>query len=176
MKHRLLLVVTLSFGCTASTAPAPTAIEPGAPRPKIGADWFKLRADQLGISMAEAKARDSKFDPATPPDAFWNDATAVNTGAVWSALCSECHGGATDPRDAAKIPAPAAGWGTGAAKIFATERPLAAAFATIHDGGEDPKEMPPWGEKLAGEQIWALVHYIQTLSNTASARVHLEKK
>ncbi len=165
----------LALGCATSTGPT-ESIEPDAPRPKVGAAWFKLRAEQLGVSMDAAKARDAAFDPSNAPDDFWNPETAINTGAVWNALCAECHGGQLDPRDAAKFPAPSPGWAKGTGQMFAEPRPLPAAYAKVFDGSDDPKKMPPWKDKLAREQIWALVHYVNQLSNTATARVYLEKK
>lgn len=172
--RRTSWLLCAALGCASSSTS--NTIEPDAPRPKVGAAWFTMRAQQLGVSMTDAKKRDATFDPGTVPTDFWNPATATNTGAVWNALCAECHGGQMDPGDAAKLPAPAVGWGTGTGRIFAEDRPLPAAYAKIFDGSDDPKKMPPWKDKLSREQIWALVHFVEQLSNTASARVYLEKK
>jgi mono/diheme cytochrome c family protein len=136
--------------------------------------WWPFRAEQLGISPAEARARDAAITPRRPPDGFWDRQTALETATIWSALCNECHGGRRTMQDALDMPPPPQGWGTGEGLFFGRSRPYLEIFATIHDGGPPrngiPSEMPKWRGKLSREQIWSLIYFVEYQSGGVEGR------
>ena len=53
MRPLLLLVVLLLSACS-----KPALVAPAATAPRLGADWFAWRAETLGVSADEARARE----------------------------------------------------------------------------------------------------------------------
>lgn len=163
---RLLLVLGL-LGCASQPTKAP---EPSArPRIHLGEDWFEHRAAYLGLTRDDAKRRDADIDGEHPPrDAFWDEQLAVESASLWRMLCNECHGGQRSIRRAKEMPGPPADWGAGEASFFGRRRPRQEIFRIIYHGvvpeEADQPEMPGWGERLAREQIWALVWFIEHAS------------
>lgn len=173
---RALFGLLVIVGCASTAAPKQAPVKR---RIYLGASWFNLRAGHLGMSMRDAKERDAELGPDAPPTPeFWDSSLAVETVAVWNALCQDCHGGKRAPETGADIPGPPPDWGSGKDMMFENERPLAEAYAVIRDGAkpkDGDEEMPAWGDKLANEQIWALLYYLGHLSHDRTSRVHLER-
>lgn len=140
---------------------------PGAPLPDIHVqeEWWPFRADFLRISERQARDRDAAVSDRQPPDRFWDEQTAGEALNVWSALCNECHGGRRRPEDVAAMPMPPPGWGRGEGVFFGNVRSYAQMFAMVWNGGPDKdgirSEMPPWKGKIAREQIWALLYFLE---------------
>ena len=84
---------------------------------------------------------------------------------IWSALCNECHGGRRKIKDALAMPPPRSGWGRNEGLFFGKRRPYREIFKIITNGGPlrdgKPSEMPAWKGKLAKEQIWSLIYFLE---------------
>jgi len=165
---RRVLIAMVLGGC--ATSPAPEAKEQtssGSAAVHVGDEWFEHRAPRLGMTAAEAKARDETINDDGPPvTLFWDQQLATEVAGLWDLLCNECHGGKRDVAAAATIPAPPHGWGRQAGVFFGRERTHREVFQSIYYGSESesddkPQEMPPWGEKVSKEQIWGLVYYLE---------------
>ena len=87
------------------------------------------------------------------------------TADLYAQRCAPCHGvgGAGDGYNAPYLPVrPTAH----ADKAYMSTRSDDALFDTIYGGGyimNRSNRMPPYGQTLARDQIWALVHYIRKL-------------
>jgi hypothetical protein len=142
--------------------------------PHIGDKWWKFRADFLGISESEARDRDAAISGDRAPSGFWDKQTATETVTIWGSLCNECHGGRRRLRDAMVMPAPAQGWGRGDGLFFGNRRDYAAVFATVNQGGVPRdgvrSQMPSWNGKLAREQMWALLYFLEFQSGGIEGR------
>ena len=142
--------------------------------PHIGDKWWKFRADFLGISEAEARDRDAAISGDRAPSGFWDKQTATETVTIWGSLCNECHGGRRRLRDAMVMPAPVQGWGRGEGLFFGNRRDYAAVFATVNQGGAPRdgvrSQMPSWNGKLAREQMWALLYFLEFQSGGIEGR------
>lgn len=171
MKRLFLLLA--ATGCAAQ----PTVDEKRSVRPQIhmGEEWYEHRGGYLGLTPSDAEARDADINEEHPPrDAFWDEQLAMESASLWRKLCNECHGGQRSIEGATKMPPPPPEWGPGEASFFGRPRPRQEIFRIIYHGvdAEEPGErqkMPGWGERLAREQIWALVWFIEQ----ASGDVHL---
>jgi mono/diheme cytochrome c family protein len=159
---RLLSLVPF-VACVSQSAGDPTVA-----KIHLGEAWFELRGRHLGISTAEAARRDGDIDHTGPPaDAFWDDQVATEAASVWRMLCNECHGGKRSIAKAKEIPPPPDGFGTREGPFFGKARPEAEIFQVIFHGIEKEdaeNKMPPWGDRLAREQIWALVWFLEHAS------------
>lgn len=142
--------------------------------PHIGDKWWKFRADFLGISEGEARDRDAAISGDRAPSGFWDKQTATETVAIWGSLCNECHGGRRRLRDAMVMPGPGPGWGRGDGLFFGNRRDYAAVFATVNQGGAPRdgvrSQMPPWVGKLAREEMWALLYFLEFQSGGIEGR------
>ena len=98
---------------------------------------------------------------AAPPGPIQTDVTAN----LYARSCAPCHGvrGAGDGYNAPFLPVrPTAH----ADKTYMSRRSDDALFDAIYAGGyimNRSNRMPPFGQTLAREQIWALVRYLRTL-------------
>jgi hypothetical protein len=188
------------FACATTAAPdeRPRTIEPGSaeggkddafvlsrevktenkamePAPlHIGDQWWRFRADFLKMSEAEAKERDAAISERHAPANFWDKQTALETVEIWGHLCNECHGGRRHMKDAMSMPQPPAGWGTGDGLFFGNRRDYSAVFAIINTGGPERNgkrsPMPPWTGKLAKEEMWALLYFLEYQSGGIEGR------
>jgi mono/diheme cytochrome c family protein len=140
----------------------------------VGEDWWRFRAEFLRTTVAQVKERDNAISDKQPPPVFWDQQTAMEGAAVWGTLCNECHGGRRALEDAMKMPPPPAGWGRGAGLFFGNRRPYEALFHVVYNGGPDRNgkrsEMPPWRGKLAREQIWAILYFLEYQSGGIEGR------
>jgi hypothetical protein len=131
----------------------------------IGDKWWRFRADYLQIAEADTHERDSNISSERAPEGFWDTQTATETVNIWGSLCNECHGGRRRLKDALSMPPPPPDWGTGEGLFFGNRRTYAAVFSTINLGGppRDGKrsKMPAWTGKLAREQMWALLYFLE---------------
>ena len=165
MKALLLLLLA---GCASQQT---ASDDLPAPEVHLGGRWFEHRAAFLGMAPHDAELRDQDIDEKSPPqDKFWDEQLAVEAASLWRLLCNECHGGRRSIQRAKQIPAPPEGWGSAEGQFFGQPRPHQEIFRKIFHGGEEPKgedqqKMPPWGDRLSREQIWALVWFIEHASN-----------
>jgi mono/diheme cytochrome c family protein len=175
---RALLLLALA-ACASQPG---TSDDPQAARMHLGDRWFEHRSAFLGISPDDAKLRDADLDESAPPqDQFWDEQLAVESASVWRMLCNECHGGRRSIQRAKEIPPPPEGWGSSEGQFFGRARPHREIFQKIFHGGEKPEDpeqqkMPPWGDRLSREQIWALVWFIEHASNDVVLSMPAEKK
>lgn len=147
----------------------PQAVVSDDARPKLGDDWFTYRAETLGITPAEARARDAALPGADgpPPEAALDDVTAREATVLWRAQCAACHGLDGEPPPAiteryeATEQNPPRTWGGMAAMGFLMggDSMRSKIYARIADGV--PPNMPAWGGTLSREQMWALVRHIE---------------
>jgi hypothetical protein len=142
--------------------------------PHIGEKWWKFRAEFLNISESEARDRDAAISGDRAPSGFWDKQTATETVAIWGSLCNECHGGRRRLRDAMVMPGPVAGWGRGEGLFFGNRRDYAAVFTTVNQGGAPRdgvrSQMPAWSGKLAREEMWALLYFLEFQSGGIEGR------
>jgi hypothetical protein len=140
----------------------------------VGEKWWPFRAEFLKLREAEASERDAAMSERQAPVSFWDKQTATETVAIWGHLCNECHGGRRHLKDALGMPPPPANWGKGDGLFFGNRRDYAAVFATVSLGGPEKNgkrsQMPPWIGKLAKEQIWALMYFLEFQSGGIEGR------
>jgi mono/diheme cytochrome c family protein len=140
----------------------------------IADDWWRYRSEFLRISPAQARERDAQFSERQPPPIFWDQQTAIEAAAVWGSLCNECHGGRRRVEDAAKMPPPPAGWGRGDGLFFGQRRAYDTLFNVVNGGGPErngkKSEMPAWRGRLAREQIWAILYFLEYQSGGIEGR------
>lgn len=166
-------------GPEAAAKDAGTAPAKNAPPPEtsvhFGESWYALRAEKLGVDAEEAKRRDvSSFSEDGPNAKFWDEQTAVEAASIWTAVCNECHEGTRRMEDAKAVTKPPKDWGHGTGYFFGRLKSHRGVYEIIRDGlpyieGRAPNEnMPAWGKKLAREQIWALVYWLESQSRAPS--------
>ncbi len=167
LRHTLnpLFGCLLALGCGGP----PQATAPPGAEPKLGDAWFDFRAETLGITPAEARARDAALPGADgpPPEDALDTHTAREAAVLWMTRCAACHGakGEPPPEIEAQYEAseqnPPRSWG-GAARMgfmMGGDKMRAGLFRKIEQGVAP--NMPPWGAVLAREQIWALVRHLE---------------
>ena len=139
----------------------------------INDSWWAFRAQQLGISEAQARARDASMDE-SPPEDFWDPQTAVETISVWTVLCNECHGGRRSVRETLDMPAPAATWGQGSGLFFGKRRDYDQMFEVVQNGVPMKESgrvgMPAWRHILSNEMRWALLYFLEFQSGGIESR------
>jgi hypothetical protein len=137
----------------------------------IGESWWPFRARFLKLTERQAQERDAAISDKLPPDRFWDEQTALESLNLWTAVCTECHGGRRRPEDVDFGAPPPAGWGKGEAVFFGSSRPYARIFGVVHGGGPEREgkasTMPAWKGTIAREQIWALVYFLEQQSSEA---------
>lgn len=160
--------LALALSTLAACGGPPQATAPPGAQPRVGDAWFAWRAETLGITPAEARARDAALpgEEGPPPDGL--DAhTAREAAILWTTRCAMCHGPDGEPPPAQVAAWEAAGqavprtWG-GASRmgfLMGGDSMRAGLYRKVHDGV--PPAMPPWGGVLAREQIWALVRHME---------------
>jgi len=141
-------------------------------RPHIGGKWWPLRADFLKLSEGGAKDRDTVISESRAPADFWDKQTAVETHlgpslqrVPWRPATLEGrHEHATS----------AGGLGKRNWSIFRNRRDYAAVFAIVSLGGparnDKRSPMPAWTGKLAKEQMWALLYFLEYQSGGIEGR------
>jgi len=154
-----------------STAATKAAEQPAL---HIGDKWWRFRGDYLKMSENEIRERDSAISIEEAPQGFWDKQTATETVFIWGSLCNECHGGRRRLKDALSMPPPPNGWGKGNGLFFGNRRDYAAVFATVNFGGPikegNRSPMPAWTGKLAKEQMWALMYFLEYQSGGIEGR------
>jgi hypothetical protein len=138
-----------------------------------GDEWWRYRGEFLHIGPAGARDRDGVISDRQPPPVFWDEQTASETATVWATLCTECHGGRRRVQEALEMPSPPASWGRGQGLFFGARRGYDLLFGIVHDGGpeRDKKSpMPAWRGRLAREQIWAILYFLEFQSGGIEGR------
>jgi hypothetical protein len=139
-----------------------------------GDAWWPLRAKHLRMTEAKARARDADIPETHAPDTFWDEQTAVEAVALWTAVCNECHGGRRRLEDALAMPGPPERWGRGEGLFFGARRRYTDVFNVVYGGGPERNgvrsEMPAWRGKLAKELIWAVLYFLEYQSGGIEGR------
>jgi len=137
-------------------------------------DWWRFRSDFLRMTVAQVKERDVEISERQPPPQFWDQQTAVEAASVWGSLCNECHGGRRAIGDAMKMPPPPSAWGRGTGLFFGQRKSYESLFAIVSGGGPErngkKSEMPAWRGRLAREQIWAILYFLEFQSGGIEGR------
>jgi cbb3-type cytochrome c oxidase subunit III len=161
-------------GFVLSRSPSKRSAPEEQPVLHLGEDWWKFRSDFLRMNVSQAKERDQAISEKQPPPVFWDQQTAVETAAVWGSLCNECHGGRRKLNDATKMPPPPASWGRGSGLFFGQRRPYETLFNIVWNGGPErngkKSEMPAWRGRIAREQIWAILYFLEYQSGGIEGR------
>lgn len=147
-------------------AAAKPATPPADAVPHVGDEWFAWRAETLGISVEEARARDAALPDGTdgrvPADGTLDESTRVEAAVLWSQECARCHGARGVPPPAADGQVRPRAWdgiGPNMGFLFGGDRMRAGIYKTISQG---KGSMAGWGDALSREQIWALVAHIES--------------
>jgi mono/diheme cytochrome c family protein len=156
----LLALLTGCGGVKHATVPAGYELH-------LGDGRFEHRANTLGVSVEEAKARDLALSEEEPPETV-DEHASVEAAAIWRDLCGACHGPNGDPEEAPSKqevePRDWTGMGPAMGFFFGGDGMRAGIYRRIRDGGDAegrPSRMPAWGRQLSREQIWALVRHIE---------------
>jgi hypothetical protein len=140
----------------------------------VGEDWWKYRGDFLQVTSAQARERDGAISDRQPPPVFWDEQTASEAAGVWGTLCNECHGGRRRVMDAVHMPPPPSGWGKGQGLFFGSRRGYDVLFKIVYNGGPErngkKSPMPAWRGRLAREQIWAILYFLEYQSGGIEGR------
>ncbi|HEY8925444.1 MAG TPA: cytochrome c [Polyangia bacterium] len=141
----------------------------------VGDKWWSFRGEFLRLAERDVRTRDDAIEDDVAPANFWDRQTAVETALIWTSLCNECHGGRRKVEDALEMPPPRPTWGRGKGLFFGQARAYKEVFGKVFNGGGPPKEdgkrpMPPWRGKLAREQIWALLYFLEYQSGGIEGR------
>lgn len=124
--------------------------------------WLKLRSGQLKITPEQARERDVKISEEKPPEV--DETLGQESARLWRDQCSACHGLSGDLADAPQFTPPPRKFGTMGMSmgfLFGGNKMRAGIYRTIKNG--KGQNMPAYGEKLAREQIWGLVKFIEGL-------------
>ena len=150
-----------------SCASAPPVDVPADGGPHIGDSWFEWRAQTLGITSEEARARDEALpngeDGKVPAAGTLDANTRLEGALLWRAECARCHGANGDPPEPAPGQVKLRKWNGMGAKMgftFGGDRMRAGVYRKILVGGG---AMPGWKGYLSREQIWALVDHMEHL-------------
>lgn len=139
----------------------------------FGQEWFASRAQTLGLTVEAAVARDRAITSEGPPSgAFWDEQLALQSASLWRLVCNECHPGRRGIVSALEIPALPAGWGEGKGFFFGRSRSYSAVYETIARGVLQPSgatAMPAFENRLAHEQIWGLIRFLEHASSPAGS-------
>jgi hypothetical protein len=163
-----------TFVLSREPAVKPAAAPAEQPPVHVGDQWWSFRAPTLNLSESQARDRDGAISERQAPEDFWDKQTSVETIAIWSVFCNECHGGRRKLSDAVKMPEPATTWGKGEGLFFGMRRPYTEIFRTIWNGKIEKEgnrwRMPAWKGKLSREQIWALIYFVEYQSGGIEGR------
>ncbi len=139
--------------------------------------FFLQRSRERGISLALAEQQDEALSETKNPFKARHDPIAVSRGAViYKNECMACHGEHVDGRGPAlPVPLESINFHKTGLRWDITMRGGAAAkwFKTISNGTQVTVKddsgkpitivMPPFSDRLAKEQIWLAVTYLQSL-------------
>lgn len=140
-----------------------------------GAAWIAWQARRQGISVEQARANDAAISSRRNPFRAKDDPAAVSRGAVlYRAYCQRCHGESARGDGPDHLPDHRPRDLRGLGQRFAVTLHGGAPrtwFRKISEGyGETAPypdgpttAMPAFGDKLAREQIWLVITYLQSL-------------
>ena len=177
-------MLTLTAGC-GGPIPLERAIRPGHAQDYASARtlapenpreaWYAWKAQTAAATLDQARAADQAISSTRNPFSANTDPDAVSRGAVlFREHCARCHG--VDARGAGPemlASHPTKNFHAFGKRLAVTLHGGAprAWFAKIHDGHGEVVEypdgpsraMPAFGDKLAREQNWLVVTYLQSL-------------
>lgn len=140
--------------------------------------FLRGRARELGVTFGEAQRRDLALSDSHNPFRARHDPVAVSRGAViYEHQCIACHGKDADGRGRA-LPVPLESinfhrtglriditmHGGAVEKWFKTIENGASVEADGADGNPITITMPGFKDRLAREQVWLVVTYLQSLN------------
>lgn len=139
--------------------------------------YLREKAAQTGVSLAEARRLDDALSATTNPFHARSDQSAVSRGAViYEHECVVCHGVDADghgpgmPVELASMNfhrfgmrADITAHGGAVKKWFRTIENGTTAKATSKEGSPVEVKMPAFSDRLAREQIWLVITYLQSL-------------
>ncbi|MCA9252522.1 MAG: c-type cytochrome [Phycisphaerales bacterium] len=146
---------------------------------KAFSNWM---AEERGLSPSEVLQLDAEISSTRNPYDAYRNPQAVSRGAViYKVHCARCHGDDARGQGPSALPDyPANDFKTAGNRFAATLHRGAPRrwFRVIRDGAGDvvqyPDEtttaMPPFSEKLAREQIWLVITYLQSLDMHAAQK------
>jgi mono/diheme cytochrome c family protein len=148
-----------------------------------GQAFLRMRATDLGVTVEEARQRDSALSTTANPFNARRDQSAVSRGAViYSHECVACHGENVDGRGPAlPIAMPSLDFHRTTMRLDITAHGGAVKswFRTIQggaiarekgpDGSPITLTMPAFENRLAREQIWLVITYLQSLDTDLPA-------
>jgi len=140
----------------------------------VGDQWWAFRGEFLKLTDDKVRDRDGEVSERQAPTGFWDLQTSVETISIWTTFCNECHGGRRKMEDVVRMPQPGPNWGRGEGLFFGIRRPYADIFRTVYNGKIEKEgnrwKMPAWRGKLAKEQIWALIYFVEFQSGGIEGR------
>ena len=166
------LLALAGAGCTE----APPLRRPGLDAPveakaALGEEWFAARAQTLGLTVEAAMVRDRAITRDGPPAGrFWDEQMALQSASLWRLVCNECHSGHRGIASALEIPPSPPGWGEGQGRFFGVSRSYGDVYDKIARGSSQPggaTAMPAFEGRLAHEQIWGLIRFLEHASSRA---------
>lgn len=137
--------------------------------------FLAMRAEELGISVEQARQSDQALSTTRNPFKARRDPKAVSRGSVvYRHHCADCHGPDADGRGT-RLAEPLAGADFhdfshrfavtlhgGAPRTWFRKITRGYTAKTPDANGEYP-QMPAFGETLAREQVWLAITYLQSL-------------
>lgn len=140
--------------------------------------FYRARAGSTGMSVEEVKAQDVALSTTKNPFSARHDPEAVSQGAVlYKYNCMNCHGANADGHGS-DVPTPtdemnfhkfstrfAVTLHGGAPSKWFRIINDGTTSAQGHDANGQPLVMEPFSDKLAREQIWLIVTYLQSLGD-----------
>lgn len=144
--------------------------------------YLKWKAQEEKVPLSQIERRDAEISTTRNPFDAHRDARAVSRGAViYQFHCARCHGDDARGRGPSALPDHPANNFHGFDQRFASTLHRGAPkrwFKSITEGygemvnypdGTTPA-MPPFGDKLAREQVWLVITYLQSLDMHAPKR------
>lgn len=139
-------------------------------KPHSKADWIQLRSQELKISLAEAQTRDEQLSESEPPEEIWDTSLQTESALLWRNYCANCHGATGQLENVPQqepMPRKFGTFGMSMGFFFGGDKMRAGIYTAIKTGqkkdGTLLNNMPAWGESFSREQIWGLVHFIESL-------------
>jgi mono/diheme cytochrome c family protein len=125
------------------------------------ADFLAKRAQQRGVSIAEQGAWDQKQGAESDLKFNLGDlATATEARSLYKTHCSGCHGRRGEGISAAVSYPALGGLSYRMGMMMSGGKMGRGIYRLIHDGRDI---MPTFKDRLANEQIWLLVSFLETL-------------
>lgn len=155
-----ILLTSLAFACTSTSVKMVKLTDDS---PYFGKEaWLAERAKSLGTNIEQARLRDDNFSESKPP--VTDQTVQAQSARIWKKNCAACHGLTGKSENTPSFTPPPRKFGTMGMSMgffFGGDKMRAGIYRTIKNG--KGQNMPAYGDKLAREQIWGLVKFIEGL-------------